>query len=321
MNFDIHGVKIKTDKQYLFPEYFLTHEDIEPDLVIERNSYNFFDKSLHEKLGLQFWGGNNRVYFESFGQYRHLQKILISDLFGQTTLSFHSYTNRHGIGSLIKTLFQFKLLQKGYTLVHGAGLEKEGKGILLSGWPRTGKSAVALRLAEKDDYNILGDDMVILSQDGKIYSFPKKAGVFYKSGYSSVLSKKERVILLLKYLGVTTLPPLHSIWDRSLRLDLRRFATIKDKVELKEVYILRKSKGKSKTRIDEKSASDKALAHIFNIFYHSPFAKRILLAYFLLNDQNPLYFEEKTKEILKNAFKQKNCYLLRNQEGNFGKYL
>lgn len=321
MNFNIHGIRIQTDRKYLFPDYFSTDQMEDVDLRIDRESYKRFDKSIHEKLGLQFWGGKDNIFFESAGVYRHLQKILISDLHKKTTLSFRTETDRHGITTLIKTLFQYKLLQKGKILIHGAALEKDGKAYVFSGWPRTGKSSTVLHLAEERGYNVIGDDMVILSKEGKVYSFPKKAGIFYKSGHFSALNKREKSILLAKYLGVKLFPPLHSIWDRSLRVDLDRLVTVKDKAELEEIYVLRKSEGKEKEKIGEKSASNKVLAHVLNIFYHNPFIKRLLLAYSLLNDENPVYFEEKTKQAIKNAFQDKKYYLLRDKDGNFERCL
>jgi len=317
MNFDIHGIKVKSDKSYFFPDHFKTEKDFSPDLTIDRFSYKNFNKDGYEKLGLQYWGGNNKVYFQSGSIYKNLQKILISDLFSRTTFSFRSYNERHGIENIIKLLFQIKLLQKNCTLVHAAGLEKDGRGIIMSGWPRTGKSSSALRLAQRKEYNILGDDMVIISANGRIYSFPKRVGVFYKNNYHLDLTDSERRKLFLKYAAVKITPPKFLRLDRSLRLELGRFSDITEGADLKEVYVVRKTKGELKAELEESVAVDKALTHVLNIFYHRPFAKRIFFAYCLLNNENPLYFEEKTKEIIKDAFEGKQCYLLRNREGNF----
>ncbi len=321
MDFDIHGLKIRADQSYLFPDYFRVESVDKPDLTIERESCRSFAKVRHERLGLQFWGGGDTVYFESSGYYRHLQQILLSGLLDKkTVLSFHSDTKRHGVENLIKLVFQVKLLQKGMTLVHAAGLEKDGEGVLISGWPRSGKSSTALKLARESGYKLLGDDMVILGEDGTIYSFPKKAGVFWKSRHKLNLSRAEKLALWRKYVGVRFFPPFHSLFDRSLRVDLERLAPVKDTAPLGRVYLGRKTEGSGVERLEASDAADKVLAHVLNIFYHHPFPKRFLLAYSLLNNTNPFYFEEETKRVIQKALQNKRAYLTRDPSGNFGRH-
>ena len=76
------------------------------------------------------------------------------------------------ICGLVTSILEIKLLQKGYTLLHTAGLEIGDKGIVFAGWPETGKTSLVFKLAKGKNVKLLGDEYLILSKDGTIFAYP-----------------------------------------------------------------------------------------------------------------------------------------------------
>lgn len=80
--------------------------------------------------------------------------------------------------NLVEPLFRLLLVPKGYVLLHLACLEKDGKGIMISAPPDTGKTSLILKCLKSNADNNLGlsllsDDMVIANEKGELFSFPK----------------------------------------------------------------------------------------------------------------------------------------------------
>ena len=89
------------------------------------------------------------------------------------------YWSRHVLYvNLVEPLLRLLLVPKGYALLHLACLEDNGKGIMISAPPDTGKTSCILKCLKYSNENgrrlsLLSDDMVIASQNGQILSFPK----------------------------------------------------------------------------------------------------------------------------------------------------
>lgn len=77
-----------------------------------------------------------------------------------------------GIEWIIWTL-QLALLVNHATFVHAAGVEKNNQAILFPSWGGVGKTALVKKLVDDFGWNLLGDDLIILSSDGVCYGFPK----------------------------------------------------------------------------------------------------------------------------------------------------
>ncbi len=80
--------------------------------------------------------------------------------------------------NLVEPLLRLLLVPKGYALLHLACLEKDGKGMMISAPPDTGKTSLILKCLKSSTDNNLGfsllsDDMVIVSKSGELFSFPK----------------------------------------------------------------------------------------------------------------------------------------------------
>lgn len=68
---------------------------------------------------------------------------------------------------------QLTLLRARATFVHGASVERGGRALLLPSWGGIGKTAIAARLVKDHGWKLLGDDLVILAENGECSAFLK----------------------------------------------------------------------------------------------------------------------------------------------------
>ncbi|HDI01929.1 MAG TPA: hypothetical protein ENF78_05830 [Candidatus Bathyarchaeota archaeon] len=76
------------------------------------------------------------------------------------------------VGKLIKAIYYLLMLKKGHVPMHSACVEKDGRGILLTAPPETGKTLTAIRLVLEHGFRLLGDDMVILGPNLRVLADP-----------------------------------------------------------------------------------------------------------------------------------------------------
>ncbi len=267
---------------------------------------------------MKFYGGKDKLYLEYFIYGLPIQKILISDLNGKTKFYFTNLTDRiFGVSNIITLLFEIKLLQRGYTLVHSGGVIKDGGGILLSAWSEMGKSSTIFALS-KEGFNVLGDDKVILSKNGNLYAYPEKAGIFFHSKNVESLDLKlsEKINLGLKYL-ISKIPPLYLYIDPNLRIDLSKIVKVGKKVKLQKSYFLEWGKGEEK--ISKKLAKQKIITSTLQCLFANYFAREVFFAYCYLNDFDPNFIEKKMSKILNKSLKE--CRIIRSRKKGFYKYL
>jgi len=75
-------------------------------------------------------------------------------------------------------VMQLALLKAHTTFIHAVGIEVAGKALLFPSWGGVGKTAIAKGFVKDLGWRLLGDDFVILSEDGKCYGFPKPMVIY-----------------------------------------------------------------------------------------------------------------------------------------------
>lgn len=73
----------------------------------------------------------------------------------------------------LEWLLQIVFLGAGFSFIHGAAIEKEGKALVFPSWGGVGKTALVTKFVRELKWGLLGDDLVLLSEDGTCYGFPK----------------------------------------------------------------------------------------------------------------------------------------------------
>lgn len=297
--YDIHGIlKVGSNFElHRLYKYFGVNF-LEPDLTFLKTDFNF-DKKNYQKAGLKFWGGDGKLYFESTPYGVPLQKILIENLEKKgTEVKFNRESKMFEISALMNLLLEIKLLQKGYTFVHGGGVSVDNIGYLICGLGESGKSSTTLKLCRTKGAKLLGDELVILSKKGYIYSFPTNLRIFSGSNLAKEieLSAFERIGCKFRYL-FSKMPPLYFLVDANLRLDPERFTEVGEKAKLKKITLLQKDKRELR--------SEEIINYILNSTlpeFLSKFTSKVFHSYCYLND---FHFRliRKMEEVLRSSIK------------------
>ena len=165
--YNIHDIiKVRSAKRLPELGYFAVTEPFDdPDInvMISSNPADF--KSL-----------NSINYDEVLGSYgfsivinqsETRTDVIASPLIG---LSPHVlYTN------VVEALLRWMFVRKGYALMHGACLAKDGKAVFVTAQTDTGKTTTILHTLRENlgEMQFLSDDMTIVGRDGRVLNYPK----------------------------------------------------------------------------------------------------------------------------------------------------
>jgi len=312
--YNIHGlVTVKTNVKGFFPEYFKTGKTKDVDMEIIESDFSF-DKKRSEKIG-SFYGDDNSVYFESSVFGIPVYKILIEDLEGRTKFHFTKTTNRiFNVHKLAFSLFQIKLLQNGASLVHAGCVSKNRKAKIVFGWSGVGKSSTLFGLIENDSFGFLGDDTVILSSNGKVYSYPQRVGVFYKSeNFESLqLSKTKSFELWVRYL-ISKIPPFNRYIGAKMLIDISNVVKFDESSDIGRFYFLENGNGEE--RIEKNKAINRIIASTVQSFFDHYLSNKMFYAYCYTTGFDPGYIEKCMRSILNKTVK--NPVIIRSVKKDF----
>ena len=289
MKYNIHNIlKIDSDLE-IFPKYFEGNFE-NADLVIRKGDIKI-DKKKYKRFSLKFWGKKNELYFESYFYGFPLNKILIKNL---KELYYLKNSNRYNIVGIARFLFEINLLKKGCTLVHAGAVEKDNKGYLIVALAEGGKSTATLNLGLSGG-KILGDDMVIISEKGQIYSLIDEIRIYSGSEILNKLnlSKKKKLESKIRYLA-SKISPLHWVIDANLTLDSKYFKMAKQ-AKINDIIILPENEKR-----DKETLVNILLASTLSLF-NEKFPNRIFQAYCLINGIDPTFFVRQIKEVISRA--------------------
>jgi hypothetical protein len=137
---------------------------------------------------------------------------------------------------IINHLIWLKLNEKGYSIVHGSSVSKDGKAYIFAGQGASGKSTIALNLLESG-FTLLGDHFVILN-NGYVMSFPSPLHImgfnvtpFIKMNMSlkhKVFFHSNELLYKLTGRGTATKINVNGIFPNSLE----------DKAKLHSIFLL-----------------------------------------------------------------------------------
>lgn len=92
-------------------------------------------------------------------------------------------------------MLEYSLLKNKCTFMHSAGVEKDGFAYIFPSWGGVGKTASVAKLVRENGYKLLGDDLVILSETGDVYAFPKKFVLYayHRNLFSDAMKNKKLI--------------------------------------------------------------------------------------------------------------------------------
>lgn len=190
-------------------------------------------------------------------------------------------------GETIYNLIRFKLANKGFSMLHAAGIGKNGMVYIFSGRSGAGKTLSLINFLRKG-FDYYSDDSVILGK-GEIYGFVIPLNLRFTYDVESLLgikfSFKKRIeifikkiiqLLSFKYINLFTNLEIKEVFHKA----------IKNNGNLKSVYLLINApKFEIKHNISRLCATKQLF---LNIFFESIELKKWLLAYCFCNPQSSL---------------------------------
>lgn len=77
------------------------------------------------------------------------------------------YTN------VVEAVLRWALTERGYAMIHTASIETDGTAHLVTAQTDTGKTTTMLQLLKSGAFKFMADDLMIVNEDGQIWSYPK----------------------------------------------------------------------------------------------------------------------------------------------------
>lgn len=192
LSFNLHNIlkfKINTVNHVdllkdinFFLSYFETESVTDPDIILNIGKFtpsnqdcfvvdhkyfikeNYFycnDQEARATWEVEIFGfetGKAIVNFD--GKIRGIEQFFIPDYLAQNFV--------------LRPLIELKLLEKGYVVIHGLGIEQNNQAIILIGRGGSHKTSLAMESLRSKckKVRIIGDDRVIIGKDRTVFSYP-----------------------------------------------------------------------------------------------------------------------------------------------------
>jgi len=165
--FDVHGlVRIRVEAGHpsersvrLVFGPFQTDGQDSADLTLQ---YRVPEMGEHSFASESYLFGDGHVYLKDY-------RLHLMRTGEQFTLA-----SRRDLLPFVPPVVQTLLLRRQHCLVHSAAVAVGERGVLLPGWGGTGKtSAIICLLKQLPEAAFMSDDYAIVSEDGRVLSFPK----------------------------------------------------------------------------------------------------------------------------------------------------
>lgn len=83
--------------------------------------------------------------------------------------------------NVLEPLLRWVLVRKGYALVYGGGVAKDGRAVLIISSPEVYKVETLLQILNQTEWEFMADDGIIVGRDGSVLSFPRMVPIFKQS--------------------------------------------------------------------------------------------------------------------------------------------
>jgi hypothetical protein len=249
--------------------------------------------------------------------------------------SFHIYASRSNF--LINMFIHYYFIKEGYSMVHAASVEIDGKSILLPGPGGVGKTALVGYAVKHLGMRVHGDDIVLIGQQGNCLSFPRSFVLkeYHRNVYPDVFAKygiKSNKHYGIKRFLIENAPflPLikrllkkHGLQDKVSRtigiephlatLSVREILgdnSIADKSLIERILFLERSTNSEfeLIMVEEKEIVDR----MFSIIYHEwveSFRQLFVMGSVGMLDINGMFKD--TYQIIRTSVEGKKCYILK----------
>lgn len=241
---DILKLKISYPKKEPFMEsinfpfkYFEKEYDGEPEIIFNFGPLNR-KKTNCDIVFRNTEISKNYIYFKKKNNDSSYEVEIITDSQDNININFN-WIKRSICDTLfpyyrpqlliLEPIIEYKLLLKGWILLHGAGIAKEDGASIFIGRSGSYKSPIAKICLKKFSAKYLGDDKILI-KDNYVYSFPKNLSLFeYEMSRSNSmveLNKKTEKLRSIIYL---------------MRNKNSNYLEVKEKEKINSIFIVLKS--------------------------------------------------------------------------------
>ena len=207
LNYNIHDIlkfRIILEKKFNIIEYlnvehrfFQVNNIDKPDIILNIGKFNPTNKDCYI-VDSKYYIKENYFYCKDSKGKTKWELEIFGFESGDMILNFD--INIPGIRSLLPILtahniflssvIDYQLSNKGYFLIHSAGLGKDKKAFLLAGMGGAFKTTLAMDFVRKGGFDFFGDERVIF-HDGCIWSYPVGLASFdYRCKYLPTEKKR-----------------------------------------------------------------------------------------------------------------------------------
>lgn len=339
--YNIHNiVGVKSEIPLFELEYFECEDLDKPDMIIKKVSK--ITKSFRFRRSLlddEYESSNTIKYSEHFGPLGSQFKINFSYPI-EISINYLIAKSRHVLYvNLVEPILRFILISKGYILLHSACLSIDGKAILISAPPDTGKTTTVLKCV-KEGFRFLSDDMTIIHLPNTALCFPKpmtisshtfktavnvsedtsnKSGLKLRSKVHSKggrqfmrnLSKHNVPIFTFNTVGQMLIkPPKYGINDISKSFMVEEKSTV-------NTLCFLGVEGEEIAGIDKNTALEKAIENSDDAFLFPPYSD--LLEYIKIDGKSAFKMLEEEKQMLKQLLSEVTCLELKSTSKSWNK--
>ena len=194
LNYNIHDlltIKIRGNgfpdaTKHLRYSYFQTDENIDnPDISLNIDKFIPSNEGA-TSIAHKYWVKDNYFYCKEKGSRAKWEIEIFGFETGNTVINFHG--RNPGVKGLFFPTFmaqeflipfiEYKLAKKNCYFIHGGAVCKDDYGYVFTGRPGVWKTSLIMDLLRTNEYQFLGDDRIILRDDGSILCFPTSLFLF-----------------------------------------------------------------------------------------------------------------------------------------------
>ena len=224
-------------------------------------------------------------------------------------------------------LLDILFVKQGMTFVHGAGVSVNSQyGELILAFGGIGKTCFIANAARKESVKILGDDLILVSENGELYSYPRPFCLYeyhkvlfpqyfdnHKVKYVHIekdMYFRRGIRFLKKHLGINDKNVYSFVPVSPVRLFEKNKVEIQP-VKIDGVYVLRRNQSYNSVKISKKLSDVEAANFALSVILHEwDIGLKIILNH---HAQQFVNFEDYIKprnEILNKAFRFANSISL-----------
>jgi glycosyltransferase involved in cell wall biosynthesis len=191
-DYDIHGIlTVQSERALPELERFRVPDRLaDPSIRIRIGRVGAAAGDDRDRMSYREWG---RLGFGVHIEFEKRIEVVASRLLGRSPHVL--YTN------VVEPILRWRMVERGYALIHGACFARDRDGVLLTARTDTGKTTTILKLLDRQPHGFLSDDLTLVSPDGCALSYPKPLTISrhtVSSVRKPLLSRGERVALILQ---------------------------------------------------------------------------------------------------------------------------